>query len=293
MDDLELALKLMGERKLAESREVLARATAGGEPEAALMEVALTANGSGGDPDWPRAVALLRDAAERFGGAAREHLELIEAMNIDSEGNPAILPPAEELSRTPYVRRWRGLLTQAECAHLAHTASDLLEPSMVAHPQTGELVAHPIRTSSAAQIGPTRESLPVQAILRRIAAITTTDVRQGEALTVLHYAPGQEYRLHLDALPRTANQRVATVLVYLNEGYAGGETRFEASGLAVCGRGGDAIAFSNTLDDGTTPDPASRHMGMPVRQGAKWLATRWIRARPFDVWKGPEQVSVR
>lgn len=287
MDEVQLALKLMSERDLATSRVVLARAAAS-DAQAALMEVALTANGSGGVADWSRALDLLRRAAKRFGGTARDHLALIEAMGIDESGGPVALPSVEQLSTTPDVRRWSGLLTPAECAHVAQSVADILEPSQVAHPQTGELIAHPVRTSSAAQIGPTRESLPVQAILHRIAAISGTAVSQGESLTVLHYAPGQEYRPHLDALPRTDNQRVATVLIYLNQGYEGGETRFDASGLTVAGRGGDAIVFTNTLGATHTADPASRHTGLPVRRGAKWLATRWIRARPFDVWEGPE-----
>lgn len=289
MDDLDRALQAMQERDLAAARTLLARASAAGNPDATLIEVALTANGSGGAPDWQRAVGLLRDAATRHGGAAAEDLALIEAMALDEAGGPRGLRPPQALSQVPTVRLWRGFLTPAECAHIARSASDILAPSMVADPRTGQLIEHPIRTSSAAQIGPTRESLPVQAILKRIAAATGTQVAQGEPLTVLHYAPGQEYRAHMDALPHTANQRVETVLLYLNEGYVGGETRFEASGLTVAGRGGDALWFANTLPDGS-PDPASRHSGLPVRQGTKWLATRWIRARPFDVWKGPEAV---
>lgn len=290
MDDLQQALTLMAERDLPASRAALARASAGGNEDAALMEIALTANGSGAAPDWTGALSLLRMAAARFGGTASEQLALIEAMDIDEVGNPASPPQSDILSDRPNVRIWRGLLTPAECAHVAQSVSDILEPSQVAHPQTGSLIAHPFRTSAAAQVGPTRESLPIQAILRRIAAITATDVRQGEPLTVLHYAPGQEYRPHLDALPRTANQRIQTVLLYLNEGYEGGETRFEANGLTVAGRGGDAIAFANTLADGRTADPATRHTGLPVGRGAKWLATRWIRAHPFDVWRGPEAI---
>ena len=99
----------------------------------------------------------------------------------------------------------------------------------------------------------------------------------------MHYAPGQQYREHLDTLPGKVNQRIATVILYLNEGYTGGETAFSDSGISFKGRAGDALFFRNVRPDGS-PDPASRHAGRPVIQGAKWVATRWLRAGPFDVW---------
>ena len=286
-DLLNQALKLMEARDLVGARHALRRAVEAGDADAALIEASLTANGSGAPADWGAAVALLRAAAERHGGVAAEDLALIEAMALDADGAPLSLPEAEVLSEAPHVALRRGFLTPAECAHIAVSVQDLLGPSQVADPATGRPIEHPIRTSSAALIGPTRETLPIQAILERIAAATGTLVAQGEALTVLHYAPGQQYRPHLDALPATANQRIGTMLLYLNEGYIGGETRFDATGLTVAGRGGDALWFVNAAPDGA-PDPASRHAGLPLRQGAKWLATRWVRARPFDVWQGPD-----
>ena len=281
------ALERLAARDHAAGRTLLRAAAEAGDDDAALSEVALTANGSGAPPDWAGAVALLRRAAARHGGGAAQDLALLEAMALDGEGNPLVLPEPERLGDDPPIRLWRGFLTPAECAHVALSVQDILGPSQVADPATGRLVEHPIRTSSAAQIGPTRESLPIQAILRRIAAATGTHVSQGESLTVLHYTPGQQYRMHMDALPTTKNQRTGTVLIYLNEGYIGGETTFEASGLTVAGRGGAALWFSNVTPDGA-PDPRTRHAGLPVSQGVKWLATRWIRARPFDVWTGPE-----
>ena len=286
-DLLNQALKLMEARDLPAARRALRGAVEAGDADAALIEVALTANGAGAPADWRAAVALLRTAAERHGGAAADDLALLEAMALDAEGAPLSLPEAEVLSEAPHATMRRGFLTPDECAHIAISVQDLLGPSQVADPASGKLIEHPIRTSSAALIGPTRETLPIQAILRRIAAATGTAATQGEALTVLHYAPGQQYRPHLDALPATANQRIGTMLLYLNEGYIGGETRFDATGLTVAGRGGDALWFVNAGPDGA-PDPAARHAGLPVRQGAKWLATRWVRARPFDVWRGPD-----
>ena len=270
-------------RDLGEARRLLRLAADAGNADAALMEVALIANGTGDAPDWSLARERLEAAARIHCGAAAEHLDLLSRMAINDAGMPTRLPECEILSERPLVKRWRGLLNAAECAHIARSVQDILGPSLVADPATGRLIAHPIRTSSAAQVGPTRESLPIRAILHRIAAISDSDVTCGEPLTVLHYAPGQQYRAHNDALPGEANQRVSTVIVYLNEGYAGGETAFAQGGPTVSGKGGDALFWSNVTPDGR-PDPASRHAGLPVRQGAKWAVTRWIRARPLDVW---------
>ena len=270
-------------RDLGEARRLLRAATSAGSEDAALMEAALTANGTGAPQDWAGATAILRDTAQRYGGTAAQDLDLLGRMEIDADGYPLALPEPERLGRGYEVRRWRQFVTPEECAHLAMSVRDLLAPSIVADPRTGRAIPHPIRTSSAAVVGPTRESLPLQAIMRRLAAATGTRVEQGEPLNVLHYAPGQEYRAHMDTLPHVTNQRQVTALLYLNTGYLGGETCFPEQNLSVAGGGGDMVAFDNTLPDGS-PDPRSRHAGAPVRQGAKWAATRWIRAQPFDVW---------
>ncbi|MBB3691620.1 2OG-Fe(II) oxygenase [Sphingomonas sp. BK580] len=269
-------------RDLAAARIWLRRAVEIGHVDAALTEVALTANGTGAPGDWPRALTLLRAAAASDPVAAAQ-LALVEAMALDAAGLPTHLPDPVPLSTTPRVVRFPALLTAAECAHLAGVGAALLEPARVIDPRTGAWVAHPIRTSDGGAIGPTREDLVVRAINARVAAISGTRVEQGEPLTVLRYRPGQEYRPHLDTIQGAANQRIVTVLLYLNQGFGGGETHFPEPGVTVTPRGGDALLFANTGADGR-PDPSSRHAGLPVTHGAKWLATRWIRATPVDPW---------
>lgn len=269
-------------RDLAGARDLLARARQKGHQDAALMEVALTANGTGGPANWAQALALLRHTASRDDVAAR-HLALIDAMALTADGAPAGLPLSDRLSATPRVELFRKAFTPEECAHLAQTVGDIIAPSVVVDPATGRQVQHPIRTSDGAVVGPTRESLVVTAINRRIAAMTGIDIRQGEPLQVLRYAPGQQYRLHSDALPGTGNQRIATAIIYLNEGFRGGETDFPDLGIRIEPSGGDMLVFDNVLADGR-PDPRMRHAGLPVTVGLKWIATRWIRARPYDPW---------
>jgi prolyl 4-hydroxylase len=269
-------------RDLAAARVLLARARQRGHRDAALMEVALTANGTGAPADWPAALALLERAAPNDEIAAH-HLALVKTMNLATDGAPRKLARHDCLSEVPRVSVFRDAFSPDECAHLAQAVGDIISPSVVVDPATGRQIQNPIRTSDGAVIGPTRESLPVSAINRRIAAMAEIDVRQGEPLQILRYAPGQQYRLHSDALPGTGNQRVATAIIYLNDGFGGGETDFPDLGIRVVPNAGDMLLFDNVLSDGR-PDPRVRHAGLPVSKGLKWIATRWIRASPYDPW---------
>lgn len=270
-------------RDLPRARALLRRAVEIGHVDGALMEVALTANGSGGPVDWPGALRLLEVAAKGDHVAA-EQLALVRAMQVDAAGRPRHTPVGRVVAEAPRITRFDRFLTREECAHIARAAAELMEPATVVDPVTRRLIAHPIRNSDNAVIGPARENLVIRAINHRIAAASATDVSAGEALTVLRYAPGQQYRPHMDALPGEANQRVKTFLVYLNDGYTGGETHFLASDTRIAPRAGDAILFDN-VDATGAPDPTTRHAGLPVQAGMKWLATRWIRAGAIDLWR--------
>lgn len=269
-------------RDLGKARALLRDAAALGQQDAATMEIALVANGSGAPADWGHALRLLEALAPRNDAAARQ-MALLQRMSLRDDGMPATMGVPERLCESPEICRYPGFASAEECAHLAAAAQDLLAPAMVAHPVTGALIAHPIRTSETAVLGPTREDLVVQALLRRIGAASGTRTEQGEPLNVLRYAPGQQYRLHSDALPQTRNQRILTALLYLNDGYGGGATAFPDLELDVAPRAGDLLLFANTLPDGR-PDPVARHAGLPVTRGTKWVATRWIRADRYDVW---------
>jgi prolyl 4-hydroxylase len=268
-------------RDLAASRALFGRAAALGDDDAAAVHRAFLANGTGGDADWPGAIALLGDAA-RNDPAAADQLRLIAAMDLADDGGPRSTPAPLRLSDAAEVVHFPSFLTADECAYLMEAATPLLEPNVVVDPRSGQLVPHPIRTSSGAAFPLANENPAIHALNRRIAAASATDVRAGEPLQVLRYAPGEQYRPHMDALPGVApaQQRALTFLVYLNEGYDGGETDFPRLGVRFKGRAGDALMFRNASADGRA-DERMIHAGLPVTRGVKHLASRWIRAAPL------------
>jgi len=74
-------------------------------------------------------------------------------------------------------------------------------------------------------------------------------------------------------------QRIFTFLIYLNEGFEGGETDFPLIGLRHQGRIGDALFFWNVKPTGAV-DRDTLHAGLPPATGQKWLFSQWVRDRP-------------
>jgi prolyl 4-hydroxylase len=268
-------------RDLERARNCFERAAEAGNLQADTVLINFLGNGTGGPRDWTRAVARLRSRAETD-PRSRFEIELIDRMNLDTNGDPQVVPEGRQLSTSPWVQLYPGLFSEGECTYLGVAAAAFLQPATVIDNATGKALRNPIRTSHTAQLTPPLESLVVHALNRRLAAVTRTGVEQGEPLQILRYSLGQEYKTHIDAIPSLDNQRILTALVYLNDGYAGGETRFVATGGTVRGRTGTGLVFRN-VDDAGHPDKQAAHCGMPVTKGVKLLASRWIRERPYVV----------
>lgn len=83
-----------------------------------------------------------------------------------------------------------------------------------------------------------------------------------ELFRFYRYTPGQRFKVHRDG-SYIRNEKEAsffTLLIYLNEGYQGGETRFDNS-IIVEGNQGMALIFLHTI----------RHEGCVVTEGTKYV----------------------
>jgi prolyl 4-hydroxylase len=264
----------MVSQDLPAARELYRRASEAGQVQASQRYTNLLASGIAGPRNWPLAMKRLKEEA-RADPARKTMREIIQKMALTPDGDPISIATPERLSDAPEVSMTRGLLTPAECDWLRKAAEPLFAPCTVNDAQ-GREVLDPIRQSDGATFHWLIEDPAIHAITRRLAAISGTDAAQGEALQILRYRPGQQYRPHLDYVRPELNPRVLTVLVWLNHDYEGGETHFGKVGLSVKGRKGDALTFRNA-NDANLPEPLSEHAGQPVTRGTKYLASRWIR----------------
>ncbi|WP_454723123.1 MULTISPECIES: 2OG-Fe(II) oxygenase [Cupriavidus] len=189
----------------------------------------------------------------------------------------------------PRVVLFQQLLTGDECDALVALARGRLARSPVINPDTGDENLIDARTSMGAmfQVG---EHPLIERIEDCIASVTGIAADRGEGLQILNYKPGGEYQPHYDFFNpqrpgearqlRVGGQRVATLVIYLNSPPAGGATAFPKLGLEVAPVKGNAVYFSYRKSDGTL-DERTLHAGLPVEAGEKWIATKWLRERPY------------
>ena len=267
-------------RDLKAARELMGSAADAGHPEATFFFGTFVANGTGGSADWKTGREILQRVSDRPG--VSDQLSMIERMAVDKNGEPTSLPVPRPLSDRPWVRCAEAFLTAEECDYLVRSSEPRLQPSLVIDRATGQTLPHPDRKSDGAFFGVGHEDLVVNAINRRIAAISDTSTEQAEPLQILRYGPGGEFRPHFDFVKEGGNQRIMTAIAYLTDDYEGGETRFLPTGLDFRGRKGDLLFFRNVTADGRQ-DPLSEHAGMPVRTGTKIVASRWIWREPYVV----------
>ncbi|WP_250533336.1 2OG-Fe(II) oxygenase [Caballeronia sp. AZ10_KS36] len=189
----------------------------------------------------------------------------------------------------PVVALLADVLTHGECDRLIEIGRARVQRSSVVDPDSGNEITITERQSEGAFVDASTDAL-VGTIDRRLAELFRQPVENGEDLHILRYGVGGEYRPHFDYFPeeqagsrhhmQRGGQRVATVILYLNDVARGGDTTFPAAGLAIHPRPGCALYFEYVNELGQS-DPRTLHAGTPVEEGEKWIATKWIRRGRF------------
>lgn len=264
---------LYGPKNLERGFRLITAAAEKGQIDAQRARIYLTAMGVGrkAHPALARSLLATLAKTDRFAAVQLKLLEHVTCVAKVAEMEPEIVRDE------PRIVLWRGLFSEMECKYLMNVGLPWLERAMIADSTTGQGVLDPVRVSDTTAVPLISEDLIVQAVNRAVALATGTQQRWGEPLTVLRYRPGQQYHPHYDAYEEgwPEPQRTTTALVWLNDAYEGGETRFPELGITVRGAIGDMLVFPNLGIDGKRDD-RMLHAGLPVTRGEKWLASRWI-----------------
>lgn len=259
---VQLAMLLPAEHEPPDDRVSLVRlAAAAGEPIARAFAAHWPAVQDPPTIDWER----VRDRARL------PHQRPLPAMHVRSQ--------------QPRIAALPGLFTRDECIYVALKGMPLLRPARVAS-RNGASSVDPMRSNDAGKFGLLEADVMMQSLDVRVASALGHPPENGEGFALLRYEPGQQYLPHCDWIDpgRPASrpdldrwgQRIATCVVYLNDGFEAGATEFPRLGLAFRGGIGDALLWDNVRPDGGV-DPQTVHAGRSPAKGVKFLLSKWMR----------------
>lgn len=276
----------------------IGEAAAKGSGEALAQLAVLVAAGVGNTPDWDVALNHLQRSAELGWAPAQDELRFLarsgggdfaklrKAVDLESWLKP---PQTTLVLERPRILTAPGLMSKAECDRVIAKVQGRLQRASVYDPDTGGTLVVDHRSNSKAELFLTDIDLPFVLLHARMSAMLGLPSTHFELTNILHYSPGEQFKPHFDFLEKneaghaanmeTLGQRIVTLLIYLNEGYEGGETRFPRVNYAFKGKTGDALMFGNVNEKGA-PDPLTLHEGAPPSSGEKWLLSQWVRDRP-------------
>ena len=179
----------------------------------------------------------------------------------------------------------KDVLTPDECQYIIDKAEPMFARSTV----VGTTTPDASRTSQTAWISKTD---PVaQKVFEKALEHTGKTLAECEDLQVVKYEPGTYYREHHDSccdgsqgcldFEKEGGQRVATLLVYLNDNFTDGETHFPNLDLKLKADPGSAILFRPLGSDEAKCHPKALHAGLPISSGVKYVCNAWVRENKF------------
>ncbi len=298
---LQVALMLPHERKWQETRLALADRAAGkgfssalyvagrmlleggGQESQALARLTLAARAN--EPNALKVLRNRRTSAPEVSSPVFELGQINWARVAEAMQWPHARTLPQPISRhgAPRIATLNRLLTPEECDYVISRGAPYLKRAQVAGGQTLD-----VRTNTTAALGLIESDPLIQSIDELITRALGHPPAHGENLSLLHYIPGQQFAAHCDWIDPNApgraqeialsGQRVKTLIVYLNEGFEGGETVFPRVGWRFKGKRGDALLWDNVMPDGT-PDPRTLHEGTSPRSSDKFVLSKWMRDR--------------
>lgn len=164
-----------------------------------------------------------------------------------------------------------NVLSNEECEELISLSKDKMKRSKIG--ATREV--NELRTSSSTFIEESENDI-VARVETRVSSIMNIPIEHGEGLQILQYTPGQQYIAHHDFFKKADNNRISTLIMYLNDVEEGGETYFPELDFSVSPKKGMAVYFEYFYNDPALNE-LTLHGGAPVITGEKWVATQWMR----------------
>lgn len=132
----------------------------------------------------------------------------------------------------------------------------------------------------------------VRNVITRVCAIHDYPFENAEELQVVKYESDGFYKEHHDSVHendlasldflKTGGHRKLTMLIYLNDDFSEGGTRFVTLQKDIKPPKYGSILFYPLDKDDRKCHPSALHAGLPLKSGEKYIANVWIRTNEFS-----------
>ena len=214
-------------------------------------------------------------------------------------------PGLRAIHKTPWIFEVDNFLSKAECAVLIKASAPHLCKAPVGdkskEDSDGQVVDDEYRRCRTQQF----DDLPIPAktvdfLRKRITSLISCSESHLEVTQITKYSSGDFFAAHEDGFarcyrrhaeaqaPGQHSNRIATVIVYLNDVQHGGETRFTQTEpvIDVAPKLGKAVVFFPARLPSAATDPGGlaanvEHEALTVLAGEKWIAQQWVWSHPY------------
>lgn len=176
-------------------------------------------------------------------------------------------------------------LSKDECETVIGVIDQVLEPSTVTSNEEGYRTS---RTSYWHEYDPELAAY----MDKKMSSILNVHPMFSEAIQGVRYDEGEYFKEHVDWFDKQHNQgefvadygqRTWTVMIYLNDVEAGGETHFRHIDYSFTPKRGTAVLWNNLNIHGRGNAMAT-HEALPVTKGTKYIITKWFREQRDPDW---------
>lgn len=183
------------------------------------------------------------------------------------------------LHELPLVIHLKNVIPEDLCDSIIKDSYDRLEKSKISLGSQEN-----IRTSSSMFFDKS-ENNNIKRLEEIASEIMCIPTEFAEGIQILNYKPGQEFKPHFDFFkdsnPSSENNRISTLIFYLNNPGEGGETTFPELGISVPAKKCNAVYFEYFYNDAKLNN-LTLHSGSPLIKGEKWAATQWMRRKKIN-----------
>jgi len=197
---------------------------------------------------------------------------------------------ADENEEYIYPKVYTDFISKKEAEYIKKNTANKFNESEVlgSNGKTDEIVKN-IRDSKTAWIE--KNDPVVKKIIMRVCSIHNLPFENAEDLQVVKYGKGGYYKEHHDSVYeddetskkflKSGGHRMLTMLIYLNDDFEGGATRFVNLNKDVKPPKYGSILFYPLDKHNRKCHPNALHAGLPLNSGEKIIANVWIRQNAF------------